>query len=127
LHLQALEEKSMPDAEKEVREEFYQFNIAAVTELQALGIFSRDKNTLEIVMYYIIYAAAWLVLYAPGVYDIVLFVFYALNDFGASFELILDDYLSGWSIYAITQAVLGLTSVVIYTYGLGVNIGELVG
>ena len=33
MHLAMLEEKSMSDAEKEVREEFYQFNIEAVKEL----------------------------------------------------------------------------------------------
>ena len=56
-------------------------------ELQEQGIFSRDKNVLEIVVYYIIYAAAWVIMSVPGVYDIVLFVFYAMNDFGAAYEI----------------------------------------
>jgi len=52
-----------------------------------MGIFTREKNTLEIVFYYILFSLVWIVIYAPGLYDMVLFVFYAMNDFGSSFEV----------------------------------------
>jgi len=68
--------------------------------LKEAGIFSREKNTLEIVVYYVIFAVVWIILFTPALYDIVLFVFYAINDFGAAYEILLDDYFSGWTLWA---------------------------
>ena len=94
------------DAYKKVEEEFYEFNIQAVMDLKRAGIFTREKNTLEIVMYYIVFAVVWFILYIPGLYDVTLFIFYALNDFGsaiegATIEEIADDYLSAWTVWVI--------------------------
>jgi hypothetical protein len=69
--------------------------------LRELGIWTRDKNTaFEVVIYYGFYSVMWLALFAPGIYDVVLFIIYALNDFASAVEVYVDEHLSGWTIYA---------------------------
>ena len=66
------------------------------------GIFSGEEGRiLEIIVFSCFYAVMWLALYTPGIYDIVLFILYALNDFGSAMEVYIDDHLSGWTIYVI--------------------------
>jgi len=101
--LDLLNEKSESEAIEQVKEEFEQFNIEAVKELREQGIYSREKNSvLEIIVYYGLFIIMWLALYTPGIYDVVLFIVYALNDFGSAFDVYIDDHLSGWTIWVCT-------------------------
>ena len=80
---------------------FKKFNTAAVLELREAGIFTRDKNTtFEVLVSYITFVLAFAVLCVPGAYDIMLFVYYVMYDFGSSVDIYVEDHENGWTIWA---------------------------
>ena len=58
-----------------------------------------------VILYWLAFIAMWVCLFAPQVYDIVIFVLYAVYDFGSAWEVYLNDHLTGWSYWAIASFV----------------------
>ena len=59
------------------------------------------KGTGAVIISWIALNAVIVALYLPCIYDIVLFILYAINDFGSAMETYVDVHLNGWSYWAI--------------------------
>lgn len=76
----------------------------------------QELDAVEVVVFYILLAMMWLIMLAPPIYDIVLFIYYAVYDFGSSIDVYVEDHLSGWTVWVIAQCIFSVLTIVFYGY-----------
>lgn len=108
----------MTDEEKEHHRKFKDFNEEAIDEMETYGVVppQEEEDLAWIILYWVLYVGMWGILYVPGLYDTVIFIMYALYDFGSAWELYLEDHLTGWSYWAIASFVWSLIHMTYITF-----------
>lgn len=70
----------------------------------------------ERVFYYGMFVAMFIAFLSPGVYDSILFFYYAIYDFGSSADVYIEDHWSGWTVFVFISFVLSTVTQGFYTY-----------